>query len=189
MISQFRPALVLLLWFTFITGILYPLTITGIAQFIFPHQANGSLIVQDQVRGSELIGQPFDDPKYFWGRLSATNPFPFNASASGGSNLGALNKALVVNAQARIDALKQADPHNTKPIPIDLVTSSGSGLDPHISVNAADYQVARVARMRGIPEIQVRNLVSQFTQNRQFGILGEPRVNVLALNLALDMVK
>ena len=190
MISELRPALIILLSMTILTGIIYPLTVTGIAQVIFPYQAKGSLIVQNnQVRGSSLIGQPFADPKYFWGRLSATSSYPYNAGASSGSNLGPLNDTLFANAQARIDALKQADPTNTATIPIDLVTASGSGLDPHISVAAAQYQVARVARARGLSQTQVQSLVTRYTEYRLFGILGEPRVNVLQLNLALDMVK
>lgn len=193
--SQFRPAIVSLALLTLITGAIYPLVVTGIAQAVFPRQANGSLIVQNgQAVGSELIGQPFDDPQYFWGRLSATGTFPYNAfnaenlTASSGSNYGPLNPALTDAAKARVDALKAADPGNTAPIPVDLVTASGSGLDPHISVAAALYQVPRVARERGISEEQVRQLVSQYTAGRQFWILGEPRVNVLELNLALDGV-
>jgi len=185
--AQFRPAVVSLILFTVITGVVYPLVVTGLAQIFFPHQANGSLMVKDgQAIGSELIGQPYDDPKYFWGRLSATSPFPYNAAASAGSNLGPLNADLVEAAQTRINALRAADPGNTAPIPVDLVTASASGLDPHISVAAALYQVPRVARARGLSEDQVRTLVEQFTEGRQFGILGEPRVNVLKLNLALD---
>jgi K+-transporting ATPase ATPase C chain len=193
MTSQLRPALVLLVLLTLLTGVLYPLAVTGLAQLLFPHQANGSLIVIDgKTYGSELIGQPFDDPKYFWGRLSATGTFPYNAfnrgalTASSGSNYGPLNPALTQAAQARIDALKAADPENTAPIPVDLVTASGSGLDPHISVAAAYYQVQRVARVRGLTADQVTALVDKYTQGRQFGFLGEPRVNVLELNLALD---
>jgi K+-transporting ATPase ATPase C chain len=168
----------------------YPLAVTAVAQIVFPNQSNGSLIVKDgQILGSSLIGQPFDDPKYFWGRLSATSPFPYNAGASSGSNLGPLNDTLTDAARARINALQQADAQNTAPIPIDLVTASGSGLDPHISIAAARYQVSRVARIRGMSEVQVQALVSRFTEDRQFGILGEPRVNVLLLNLALDVVK
>lgn len=196
MLTQFRPAIVSLLLLTLITGGLYPLLVTGLAQAVFPHQANGSLILNDgQVVGSELIGQPFDDPKYFWGRLSATGTFPYNAfnadnlTGSSGSNYGPLNEALLEAAQARIDALKVADPANTAPIPVDLVTASGSGLDPHISMAAAAYQLARVARVRGVSEEQVRQLVEQNTDGRQFGLLGEPRVNVLKLNLALDGIK
>lgn len=187
MLSQLRPAIVSYLAFTIITGLFYPLAVTGIAQVVFPQQANGSLIMKDgKPVGSALIGQPFDDPRYFWGRLSATDPFPYNAAASSGSNLGPTNPALIEEVKARIDALHAADPQNTQPIPVDLVTSSGSGLDPDISVAAALYQVPRVARARGMIQAQVRALVGQFTADRQFGILGEPRVNVLELNLALD---
>ncbi len=172
---------------TVVTGIVYPLLVTGVAQLLFPHQANGSLIPgKGGYAGSELIGQPFDDPKYFWGRLSATPDFPYNSASSSGSNLGPSNPALVDEVKGRLEALKKADPGNEAPIPIDLVTSSGSGLDPHISPAAADYQVARVARARGIPEDRVRALVGEFTGPRQWGFLGEPRVNVLKLNLALD---
>lgn len=190
MFALLRPALILLLLFTAITGLLYPLAVTSVAQILFPQQANGSLsVVNGKVVGSNLIGQPFDDPKYFWGRLSATSSYPYNAGASSGSNLGPSNDALVANAQARIDALKKADPQNIQPIPIDLVTASGSGLDPHISIAAAQYQIGRVAHARGISEAQVNTLVVEFTEDRQFGILGEPRVNVLLLNQALDKIK
>jgi potassium-transporting ATPase KdpC subunit len=187
MLAQLRPALVSVLLLTLLTGVLYPLVVTGVAQVTMPHQASGSLIVADgQVRGSALIGQPFDAPGYFWGRPSATGPSPYNAAASSGSNYGPLNKALLEAAQGRIDALHAADPGNTHTIPVDLVTASGSGLDPHISVAAAAYQVARVARARGLDEGVVRRLVTQHTDGRTFGMLGEPRVNVLGLNLALD---
>jgi K+-transporting ATPase ATPase C chain len=162
---------------------------TVIAQILFPAQANGSLIVRDgQVVGSALIGQEFSDPKYFWGRLSATAP-AYNSAASSGSNLGPTSEALAAMVQARLDALKQADPGNTLPVPVDLVTASGSGLDPHISPAAAAYQVARVARARGISETQVQELVARFTEGRTLNLLGEPRVNVLQLNLALDEVR
>jgi potassium-transporting ATPase KdpC subunit len=185
--TQLRPALVSLVALTLITGLLYPLVVTGIAQMLFPRQANGSLILIDgQPVGSSLIGQPFAAPKYFWGRPSATSPFPYNAAASSGSNLGPTNDALIKAVQARIDALKAADPDNPLPLPVDLVTASGSGLDPHISPAAAAYQVRRIARMRGLDETIVRRLVAQHTEGRQLGVLGEPRVNVLTLNLALD---
>jgi potassium-transporting ATPase KdpC subunit len=188
--TQIRPALMLLLIFTILAGLIYPLAVTGIAQLVFPRQANGSLIVQNgQVVGSFLIGQPFDDPKYFWGRLSATGPYPYNAAASSGSNVGPTNPALLDEVNARIAALNAADPGNTQPIPVDLVTSSGSGLDPDISVAAALYQLPRVARARGLSESSVRSLLDKSTQARQFGFLGEPRVNVLELNLTLDSIK
>ncbi len=184
---EFRPALVALLAFTLLTGVAYPLVVTGLAQLLFPAQANGSLIAQNgHIAGSALIGQPFDEPKYFWGRLSATAPYPYNASASSGSNLGPTNPALAAAVQARITALRAADPGNTAPIPVDLVTASASGLDPQISVAAADYQVARVARARGLPVATVQALVARYTEGRDLGVLGEPRVNVLELNLALD---
>ena len=196
MVAQLRPAFLMLLVMTLITGLIYPLAVTGIAQALFPHQANGSLItIHGKTYGSALIGQQFDDPKYFWGRLSATGDFPFNAfnaqtlTGSSGSNYGPLNPALTRAAQARIDALKAADPGNTLPIPVDLVTSSGSGLDPHISVAGALYQVHRVAAVRGLSDEVVKSLVNQYTEGRQFGILGEPKVNVLELNLALDGLK
>jgi K+-transporting ATPase KdpC subunit len=173
-----------------LTGVVYPLVVTGIAQVIFHHQSNGSLIVKNgDYLGSKLIGQPFDAPGYFWGRLSATEPFPYNAGASSGSNYGPLNPALLDGIQKRIEALKASDPGNTRLIPVDLVTYSASGLDPHISVAAALYQVPRVSRQRNLAEAEVQALVNRFTEGRQFGILGEPRVNVLLLNLALDRVK
>jgi K+-transporting ATPase ATPase C chain len=179
-----------LIIFTLLTGILYPLLITGIAQVVFPHQANGSLIGQNgRIIGSELVGQQFDDPHYFWGRLSATSPYPYNAASSTGSNLGLSNPALTEEVKTRITALNTADPSNHLPIPVDLVTSSGSGLDPDISVAAALYQIPRVAKARGLSEDVVRTLVDQYTQGRQLGVMGEPRVNVLKLNLALDAIK
>jgi potassium-transporting ATPase KdpC subunit len=194
--TQLRPAITILVLLTVITGVIYPLVVTGIAQLVFPHQANGSIIMIDRkAYGSELIGQQFDDPKYFWGRISATGTFAYNAfnaenlTASSGSNYGPLNPALTDMVQARIDALKAADPENTLPIPVDLVTASGSGLDPHISVAAALYQVQRVASARGLSEADVRSLVEKYTEARQFGFLGEPRVNVLLLNLALDGIQ
>jgi len=193
-IKQFRPALAALVMLTIITGVIYPLLVTGIAQVAFPFQANGSIINGPDGKpvGSALIGQQFDDPKYFWGRLSATGPVPYTAfnadklTGSLGSNYGPLNPALTDAVQARIDALKAADPTNTLAIPVDLVTASGSGLDPQISPAAAEYQVSRVARARGMDVARVRELVAQHTEGRTFGILGEPRVNVLELNLALD---
>lgn len=196
MLKRLRPAVVSLLLFTLITGVIYPLVVTGIAQVVFPKQANGSLIINNgKAVGSELIGQQFDDPKYFWGRLSDTGDFPYNAfnagtlTGSSGSNYGPLNPALFKAAQARIDALKAADPSNTAPIPVDLVTASGSGLDPNISIAAAYYQVHRVAQARGLSDQEVKALVDTYTQGRQFGFLGEPRVNVLELNLALDALR
>jgi K+-transporting ATPase ATPase C chain len=197
--SQVRPALLALLALTLITGVIYPLLVTGLAQALFPAQANGSLIVRNGVPiGSALIGQQFDDPKYFWGRPSATSPAPYTAfdgqklSGSTGSNLGPLNAELIGpdgTVRARIDALKAADPGNDAPIPVDLVSASASGLDPQISPAAAEYQVARVARARGLSQARVRALVAQYTQGRQLGFLGEPRVDVLQLNLALDNLK
>ena len=188
--KQIKPALVLLIIFTVITGVLYPLLVNGLAQVIFPHQANGSLIVQNgQTIGSELIGQQFDDPKYFWGRLSATSGEPYNASASGGSNFSVLNPLLQDQVKARILALKEVDPGNMQPIPADLVTASASGLDPDISVAAAEYQAARVARIRGLSLDQVNAYIAKYTRGRIFGILGEKTVNVLKLNLALDEIQ
>lgn len=182
-----RPALTLFVVLSLVTGLLYPLAVTGVAQLAFPHQANGSLIVQGgTVVGSELIGQSFTQPGHFWGRPSATAPAPYNAAASGGSNLGPTNPALTDAVKARIEALRAADPGNTRPVPVDLVTASASGLDPHISPAAADYQAARVAKARGLPLAQVQALVLQHTGSPWLGLLGEPRVNVLALNLALE---
>ena len=187
MLRQLRIALILLALFTVLTGIIYPLVVTGIAQGLFHHKANGSLITENgTVVGSELIGQWFSDPRYFWGRLSATTSVPYNATASSGSNYGPSNPALRDAIQARIDALKAVDPDNNEPIPVDLVTFSASGLDPDISIAAANYQVPRVARCRGLSEEQVYALVKRFTEGRQFYIFGERRVNVLKLNLALD---
>ena len=190
MLKQLKPALIIFLSMTVLTGIIYPLAITGIAQVIFPRQANGSLItLNGQVVGSSLIGQQFDDPKYFWGRLSDTGDHPYNASASSGSNFGSTNPALLQQVQARLKALHEADPANTQPVPVDLVTASGSGLDPDISIAAAQYQAPRIARVRGIALDSVMALINQHTQGRQLGFLGEPRVNVLELNLALDELK
>jgi len=184
---QARPALVTLILFSGLLGLGYPAIMTVIAHAVFPRQAGGSLIVEGgRTEGSELIGQPFGDPKYFWGRPSATQPFPYDAEASGGSNLGPTNPALFDAIRGRIEALRAADPHNEAPIPVDLVTASGSGLDPHISPAAAKFQVRRVARARKMDEDAVRRVVARCTRDRQFGILGEPRVNVLELNLALD---
>jgi K+-transporting ATPase ATPase C chain len=186
MFKQFRPALLLLAAMTILTGIIYPLAVTAVAQVFFPHQANGSLIMKDgKALGSQLIGQQFDDPKYFWGRLSATAP-AFNAGASSGSNYGPLNPALKEAAVARIAALKTADPGAGAEVPVDLVTASGSGLDPHVSIAAIEYQLARVARVRGLKIDDLRTVVARHTQDRQLGILGESRVNVLELNLELD---
>jgi K+-transporting ATPase ATPase C chain len=188
MLAHVRTALVLLALLTLVTGVAYPVAVTAIAQVVFPHQANGSLIVKDgKAVGSTLIGQPFDDPRYFWSRPSATTPFPDNAGSSSGSNLSPTNPDLVKTVQGRVDALRAADPGNTAPVPVDLVTASGSGLDPEISQAAAQYQLERVARARGLSSAQVQALVNEYTSGRQLGILGEPRVNVLRLNLALDM--
>jgi len=185
--SILRPALVLFVLLSALTGLIYPLAVTGAAQAVFPAQAAGSLIVRDGTTvGSRLIGQNFSDPKHFWGRPSATSPQPYNAGASGGSNLGPLNPALTEAVKGRIEALRAADPGNTALVPVDLVTASASGLDPDISPAAARYQAARVARMRGVPVEQVNALIAQHTQGPLWGLLGEPRVNVLALNLALD---
>lgn len=181
------PALRMLVMLTALTGVVYPLIVTGVAQLAFPHAANGSLIVANgKTVGSDLIGQPFDDPEYFWSRPSATSPQPYNGGSSGASNQGARNPALADAVKDRVKALREADPDNKAPVPIDLVTASGSGLDPHISVAAAEYQIGRVAKARGLTTQQVRVLVDQNTQGRTLGILGEPRVNVLRLNLALD---
>jgi potassium-transporting ATPase KdpC subunit len=187
MLSQLRPALMVLVLLTLVTGVAYPLLVTGIAQAVFPSQAQGSLIVKDgKIVGSRLIGQPFDDPKYFWSRPSATSPFADNAGSSSGSNLSSTNPALITTVQGRVDALRAADPANTAPVPVDLVTASGSGLDPHISPAAALYQVSRVAKARKLDPEAVRQLVERATEGRWLGFLGEPRVNVLDLNLALD---
>src|SRR4030095_13014591 len=186
MLTQLRPAVMVLVLLTLVTGVAYPLVVTGIAQAVFPFQAQGSLVVKDgKVVGSALIGQPFDDPKYFWSRPSATSPFADNAGASSGSNLSPTNPDLIKAVQGGVDALRAADPGNTSPVPVDLVTASGSGLDPHISPAAALYQVERVAKARKMSAADVRALVERHTEGRQLGFLGEPRVNVLALNLAL----
>lgn len=188
--DHIRPALTMILILTILTGLVYPLSVTGLAHLIFPYQANGSMIVRDgKVVGSKLIGQYFDQPEYFWSRPSATSPFPYHAAASGGSNLGPTNPALIGAVQARVEVVKGADPGNATPIPVDLVTASGSGLDPHISPAAALYQVKRVAGARGLDESTVGALVARHTEDRQFGLLGEPRVNVIQLNLAVDELR
>jgi K+-transporting ATPase ATPase C chain len=187
MFNAFLPALRMLVVLSVLTGIAYPYLVTGIAQLAFPHAANGSLIESGgKTMGSSLIGQPFDDPKYFWSRPSATSPQPYNAMASSGSNLGPRNPALADAVRDRIKALRDADPGNTAAVPVDLVTASASGLDPEISVAAAQFQVRRVAKARGTPEERIQTLIADNTSGRTFGILGEPRVNVLTLNLAMD---
>jgi len=190
MLKELRPALVMLIVMTALAGALYPLIVTGIAQVVFQRQANGSLLQRaGKPAGSELIGQPFGAPKYFWSRPSATSPYPYNAASSSGSNQGPLNPALTEAVAARIKALRDADPGNTAPVPADLVTASASGLDPHISPAAAEYQVARVAKARNLGPENVRALVAEATEGRQLGFLGEPRVNVLKLNFALDALR
>lgn len=188
--SLLRPVLVLFAALTIVTGVVYPVVVTAVGQAVFPHQANGSLIEKNgKVVGSELLGQQFDAPGYFWGRLSATTPNPYNPLASSGSNLGPTNPALADEVKGRLNALHEADPANTAQAPVDLVTSSGSGLDPDITPAAAAYQAARVAKARGLSREQVDGLIDQHTSARQLGVLGEPRVNVLELNLALDELK
>lgn len=190
MLKQLRPAVISFLLLTLLTGIAYPLLVTGISQLVMSGQANGSLIVKEgKPVGSALIGQSFTDPKYFWGRPSATGPVPNNAAASSGSNLGPTNPALMDAVKARVQALRDAEPGNQQPVPVDLVTASASGLDPHISPAAAEYQLARVARVRNLTADAVHKLVTEHTEARQFDILGEPRVNVLELNLALDALR
>jgi potassium-transporting ATPase KdpC subunit len=185
-----RPALTLLATLILITGIVYPLAVTGIARVLFPRQAAGQILMRDGYAvGSALIGQSFQDPRHFWGRPSATTPQPYNGTGSSGSNLGPLNPALIEAVRARVAALRALDPQNTAPVPVDLVTASASGLDPHISVAAADYQAARVARVRGIALARVQALIAAHTERRLLGLIGEPRVNVLELNLALDALK
>jgi K+-transporting ATPase ATPase C chain len=188
MLNQLKTATLLFLILTVITGVAYPLLVTGIAQALFARQANGSIILDQAGKplGSALIGQPFNDPKYFWGRPSATSPQPYNGTASSGSNQGPTNPALVDAVKARIQALHEADPGQRAPIPVDLVTASGSGLDPHISPAAAAYQIPRIARLRGLASANLERLVAGYTEGKQWGLLGEPRVNVLRLNLALD---
>ncbi len=190
MLKQIKPAIIMLLVWTVITGMLYPLIVTGLSQLFFPKQANGSLMVDANANiiGSALIGQAFNDPSYFWGRPSATSPYPYNAAASSGSNLGPTNPVLAETVQTRIQRLKAADPENQQPIPVDLITASASGLDPHISPAAANYQISRVAKARNMSRVKLRALVETHTEPRQWLILGEPRVNVLSLNLALDGV-
>jgi K+-transporting ATPase ATPase C chain len=188
--SYLRPLLVISVALTVVTGILYPVVVTAVGHAVFADKAAGSIIEKDgKAVGSELIGQQFDAPNYFWGRLSATTPMPFNAQNSGGSNLGPTNPALSDEVKGRLSALHDADPTNTAPVPVDLVTSSGSGLDPQISPAAAQYQAARVAKARGLTIDQVNDIIARNTEGRQFGILGEPRVNVLEANLALDALK
>ena len=190
MLNELRRAFTMLAMMTLITGVAYPLLVTGISQVAFHGKANGSLIERDgKMVGSTLIGQPFADPKHFWSRASATSPYPYNASASSGSNLGPLNPALADAVSARVKALRDATPGNDALVPVDLVTSSASGLDPHISLAAAEYQVDRVAKARSLDPQKVRDLVAQFTEGRQLGFLGESGVNVLGLNLALDALK
>jgi K+-transporting ATPase ATPase C chain len=190
MISVLRPALVVFAVLTALTGVAYPLVVTGIGQAAFPEQAAGSLILREgKPVGSSLIGQDFSDPQYVWGRPSATGSYPNNATASSGSNQGPLNPALADAVKGRIEALRAADPGNTAQVPVDLVTASGSGLDPHISVAAAQYQAARVAKARGLPTAQIQQLIEKHTEGRIFGFLGEPRVNVLQLNLSLDAAR
>lgn len=187
--SLLRPALAVFLLLTLITGIIYPLLVTGVGKMAFPSQAAGSLVIKDgKAIGSSLIGQNFSDPKYFWGRLSATSPQPYNSSASSGSNLGPLNPALLDAVKARVDALHAADPANTAAVPVDLVTASGSGLDPHISIAAAKYQLQRVAHARNLDTATVASLLEQHTEQRQWLLFGEARVNVLLLNLSLDQL-
>ena len=184
-----RPAVSLFVFLTVVTGVVYPLAVTGVARAAFPRQAAGSLIVQDgRTVGSSLIGQNFSDPKYFWGRPSATGPMANNGQGSGGSNLGPLNPALTDAIKGRVEALRAADPGNKAPVPVDLVTSSASGLDPEISVAAAQYQARRIARLRGLSPALVEDIITRHTQGRLFGLLGEPRVNVLDMNLDLQHV-
>jgi potassium-transporting ATPase KdpC subunit len=186
-LKNLRISIVALAIFTILTGLFYPIAVTGIAQLVFPHKANGSLIQKNgKIIGSELIGQPFSEQKYFWSRLSATSPFAYNAGASSGSNYGPINQAYIDGVKKRIQDLKAVDSLNTQPVPADLVTTSGSGLDPHVSIASALYQLPRVARIRNLHQEQVLALVGQYTEGRQLGFLGEPRVNILKLNLALD---
>lgn len=190
MTMYFKPAFILLVLMTLLTGVAYPLLVTGLTQLIFPQQANGSLIANNsgKVVGSKLIGQAFSNPAYFWGRPSATSPYPYNAGASSGSNLGSTNPVLMDEVKSRVAALKAVAPDNKTSVPVDLVTASGSGLDPHISPAAAEYQVNRIAKIRKIDPEKLRELVQSHTEKRQWGLLGEPRVSILKLNLALDVV-
>ncbi|MBT9099389.1 potassium-transporting ATPase subunit KdpC [Methylovulum psychrotolerans] len=191
MVKHLRPAVMLFIILSVLTGVVYPALVTGLAQLLFPDQANGSLMSAEngKVKGSSLIGQPFSSPGHFWGRPSATGPFPYNAGASSGSNLGPTNPALADAVKVRLEALKAADPGNTAPIPVDLITASGSGLDPHISPAAAAYQVPRIAKARKMSADKLSALVAAHTEGRQWGLFGEPRVNVLTLNLALDALR
>ncbi|MEC4750089.1 potassium-transporting ATPase subunit KdpC [Methylomicrobium sp. Wu6] len=191
MFKVIKPAAMMLVMLTLLTGVIYPALVTGLAQVLFPGQANGSIIrnSQGKASGSALIGQPFNNSKYFWSRPSTTAPYPYNAGASSGSNLGPTNPALAEAVKARIEAFQAADPDNKSPIPIDLITASGSGLDPHISPAAAEYQVNRIAKARHIDPDKLREMVRSHTEGRQWGFLGERRVNVLALNLALDTIR
>ena len=187
MIAELRACLIVFLLLSLVTGVVYPLVITGVAQVAMPSQANGSVIEgEGKPVGSSLIGQPFDRPEYFWSRPFATSPAPYNAGSSSGSNLGPTNPSLIEAVTARVEALRKTDTQNRASVPVDLVTTSGSGLDPHISPAAAHYQVQRVARARGVSEVQLQRLINEHTEGRTLGLLGEPRVNVLALNLALD---
>lgn len=191
MLSYLKPAAIMLLLMTLLTGAIYPALVTVFAKIIYADKANGSLIKDQQgnLHGSQLIGQSFNDPKYFWGRASATSPYSYNAGASSGSNLGPTNPALVDTVKARIAALQAVDPDNKTPVPVDLITASASGLDPHISPAAVEYQVNRIARTRNIDSEKLRELVQAHTENRQWGLFGEPRVNILKLNLALDTIQ
>jgi K+-transporting ATPase ATPase C chain len=187
MTAQLRSALSLFAVLTVVTGIVYPLAVTGLAQVLFPRQANGSVVtVNGTAVGSALIGQQFSSPRYFWGRLSATGPYPYNAAASGGSNLGPLNLVLTQTAKARIEALRVSDPGNVAPVPVDLITASGSGLDPDLSLAGAYYQAPRIAKARGLLDEQVRDLIENHASQPWLGVFGEPRINILMLNLALD---
>jgi K+-transporting ATPase ATPase C chain len=188
--KQIKTAFILLILFSLLTGVIYPLLVTGMAQILFPYQANGSLIINNgKIIGSQLIGQSFTSPGYFWGRPSATTPYPYNAANSTGSNMGPSNPDFIKLVYSRVDTIRQADPENRDRIPVDLVTASGSGLDPEISPLAAYYQVPRIAKARGMSEQDIQSLIQQLTKNRTFGILGEPRVNVLNLNIALDSLQ